>query len=103
MKTKITKTDLKKIYDIACKDWKTKIEKYTLRNPFGEEIEFTEKEIQEMLSASTVEQLPTVKTIFEVVETHEKLKTVEDCINKLSEKDEEVIQLRKLESIKGLS
>ena len=103
MKTKITKTDLKKIYDIACEDWKTKIEKYTLRNPFGEEIEFTEKEIQEMLSASTVEQLTIVKTIFEVVKTHEKLKTVEDCINKLSEKDEEVIQLRKLESIKGLS
>ncbi len=103
MKTKITKSDLKKIYEIACKDWKSKIEKYTLRNPFGDEIEFTEKEIQEMVSVSTEEQLPTVKAVFEVIETFEQLKTVEDCINKLSEKDEEVIQLRKLESVKGLS
>ena len=28
---------------------KSKIEKYTLRNPFGDEVEFTKKEIQEML------------------------------------------------------
>lgn len=103
MKTTITKTELKRIFDISCKDWKTKIEKYTLRNAFGEDIKFSEKEIQEMISACSTEQLPIVKEVFDIIETYGSLKTVEDCINKLTEKDEEVIQLRKLESIKGLA
>lgn len=103
MKTIITKTELKKIYEVACKDWKSKIEKYTLRNAFGEDIEFSEKEIKEMISACSSEQLPIVKKVFNIIETHKSLKTVEDCINKLTEKDEEVIQLRKLESIEGLA
>lgn len=33
----------------------------------------------------------------------EKIKTIDDAINHLGENDEEVVQLRKLESVKGLS
>ena len=103
MKTIIKKSELKSIYDIACPTWKSIIEKYAQRNPFGIEVEFSKQEIHQMIGACTKEQLPIVKSIFEVVETHEELKTIEDCINKLTEEDEEIIQLRKLESIKDLS
>ena len=103
MKTTIKKSELKSIYDIACPTWKPIIEKYAQRNPFDIKVEFSEQEIHQMIGACTKEQLPIVKSIFEVVETHEELKTIEDCINKLTEEDEEIIQLRKLESIKDLS
>ena len=103
MKTIIKKSELKSIYDIACPTWKLIIEKYAQRNPFDIKVEFSEQEIHQMIGACTKEQLPIVKSIFEVVETHEELKTIEDCINKLTEEDEEIIQLRKLESIKDLS
>ena len=103
MKTIIKKSELKSIYDIACPTWKPVIEKYAQRNPFDIEVKFSEQEIHQMIGACTREQLPIVKSIFEVVETHEELKTIKDCINKLTEEDEEIIQLRKLESIKDLS
>ena len=103
MKTIIKKSELKSIYDIACPTWKPVIEKYAQRNPFDIEVEFSEQEIHQMIGACTKEQLPIVKSIFEVVETHKELKTIKDCINKLTEEDEEIIQLRKLESIKDLS
>ena len=100
MKTKIKKSELEKIHNIACNDWKKKIIDYTKRNPFGDEIEFTEKEIKEMLSASTADQLPTVKEVFEVVESYENIKTLDDAIKHLGEKDEEVKALRVLQSVK---
>ena len=103
MKTIIKKSELKSIYDIVCPTWKPVIEKYAQRNPFDIEVEFSEQEIHQMIAACTKEQLPIVKSIFEVVETHKELKTIKDCINKLTEEDEEIIQLRKLESIKDLS
>lgn len=45
MKTTINRTELKKIFDIACETWQPRIEKYAQRNPFGDNIDFSEKEI----------------------------------------------------------
>ena len=64
MKTTITKTELKRIHDIACDAWKSKIIEYTKRNPFGDTIEFTEKEVKEMISASTKKTTPDCKRNF---------------------------------------
>lgn len=96
MKTEIKKSELKKVYDIACPNWQLKIEKYTQRNPFGDSVEFTEKEIEEMISASTPEQLPVVKEVFNVVYTWESIKTLSDTIKYLGQKDDEVILLNQL-------
>lgn len=96
MKTTITRKDLKKIHDIACKDWKAKIEKFGARNPFGGTIDFSAEEIKEMINASTKEQLPIVKEIFNVKESWRSLKTVDDAIKILGDKDEDVIALRSI-------
>src|SRR5690349_3012688 len=98
MKTEITRTELSKIHKIACSQWKPKIEKYANANPFSEKINFTEKEIQEMISACTAEQLPIVKEIFEIKDTWEDIKTLEDACKQLSELDDDVRQLRLLQN-----
>lgn len=97
MKTKITRVELKRIYDIACQSWQPKIEKYAQRNPFGDEIEFSEKEIKEMISACTSEQLPIVKEIFNVTNIWENIKSVNDAIKYLGDSDEEVKILKQLQ------
>ena len=99
MKTAIKKSELKKIYDIACATWQPKIEKYAQRNPFSDEVEFSEKEIKEMISASTLEQVSTVKEVFNITNSWEDIKTVEDAIERLGEKDEDVVALRQLYKI----
>ena len=103
MKTTITKTELKKIYEVACKDWKSKIEKYALRNAFGEDIEFSEKEIQGMVSASDENQLKVVKEVFNIVKSFEKIDSLEEACKYLGESDDEVKQLRILEKVVGLA
>jgi len=103
MKNNITREELKKIHDIACDTWKPKLAKYAQEDPFSETIKFTEKQINEMIKACTDVQLPVVKEIFDVRDSWEDIKTVEDATNKLGEKDEDVIQLRKLESVDGLA
>lgn len=103
MKTTITKTELKKIYEIACKDWKSKIEKFTLRNAFGEDIEFSEKEIQEIISACSSEQLPIVKEVFNIVKSFEQISSLEEACKYLGKSDDEVKQLRILEKVVGLT
>lgn len=102
MKTSITREQLGKIHDIACKDWKLVLAKYATTNPFSPEIKFTEKQINEMVAACTPEQLPVVKEIFEVRDTWEDIKTVEDAITQLGEVDNEVRQLRLLQNIPNL-
>lgn len=102
MKTKITRKDLEKIHNVACQNWKSKIKKYAEANPFSDEIEFTKEQIQEMLTASTEEQLPIVKEVFNVVETFESIKTLEDACKVLGEDDEQVKTLRVLQSVIGL-
>ena len=46
----ITKDGLKEIYDIACGNWKSKIEDYAKRNPFEDKITFTQVEVDEMIN-----------------------------------------------------
>ena len=103
MKTKVTKTELKKIHAIACEPWKAKIENFTLRNAFGEDIEFSEKEIQEMISACSSEQSPIVKEVFNIVESFEQISSLEEACEYLGESDDEVKQLRILEKVVGLA
>lgn len=100
MKTTITRKELQEIFDISCLTWKPKIEKYAGRNIFADTIDFAEKEIEEMVTASTKEQLPTVKRIFNIVDTFESIQSIEDAITYLGESDETVKDLRLLQSIK---
>lgn len=100
MKNNITREELKKIHDIACETWKTKIKDYGSNDPFSAEIKFTEKQINEMIQACDAKQLPVVKEIFDVRDSWEDINSFEDVIKYLGEEDEEVIQLRLLESLK---
>lgn len=63
-KMEITREQLKSIHDVACDGWKKKIEKYAERNPFGNTIEFTQGEINEMFFAATSNQVPILEGIF---------------------------------------
>lgn len=100
MKLEITREQLGKIHSIACADWKSKIEKFASADPFSLEIKFTEKQINEMIEACDSKQLPIVKEIFDVLDTWKDIKTLEDAIKKLGEKDEEAEQLKLLQSLK---
>jgi len=63
-KQSITRAQLKEIHDIACSGWQKKIEEFAQRNPFGDTIEFTDKEVQEMFDAATPSQLEVIKRLF---------------------------------------
>lgn len=97
MKNKITRAELKEIYDIACSGWKTKIEKFGSRTPFLNTIEFSKEEIQEMVDASDSNQILVVKKIFNIVEKSETIKTLQDAIESLGKNDLEVKELIKLQ------
>lgn len=96
MKLEITRKELGKIFDIACKDWKEKINEFGARTPFLETVTFLEKEIQGMLNACTDVQLPIVREIFEIKDITSEIKTFENALTYLTEDDEEVIIYRKL-------
>ena len=96
MKLEIKRTELKKIWEISCEDWKPKLESYAAKDPFSETIKFTEKQINEMIKACTAEQLPVVKKIFDVRDSWEDIKSFEDVIKYLGEDDEDVIEYKKL-------
>nr|DAI89521.1 MAG TPA: hypothetical protein [Caudoviricetes sp.] len=96
MKLEIKRTELKKIWEISCKDWKPKLAKYAQKDPFSETIKFTEKQINEMIKAYTAEQLPVVKEIFDVRDSWGDIKSFEDVIKYLGEEDEDVIEYKKL-------
>jgi hypothetical protein len=61
---KIERKQLQVIYDIACSDWKVKIEGIAKGQPFGDEIELTESQVDEMFKAATKDQLPILEGIF---------------------------------------
>lgn len=61
---KIERKQLQVIYDIACSDWKVKIEGIAKGQPFGDEIELTESQVDEMFKAATLTQLPVLVYIF---------------------------------------
>jgi hypothetical protein len=60
---KVNKSDLGKIHNVACDTWKSKLEKYAQRNPFGDSIELSDSEIDEMFAAATSSQIPVLVSI----------------------------------------
>ena len=64
MKTYLTKiSDLKKIHDVACLEWKTKI-KALVTDPFADHIELSQTQVDEMFKAATTPQLPVLVEVF---------------------------------------
>ena len=59
--------------------------------PEGYEIDQTKSTFEKIVSKQVIKDI------------REKIKTIDDAIKHLGENDEEVVQLRKLESVKGLS
>jgi hypothetical protein len=62
--TTVKKSELEQIHNVACSTWKNKIAELTLRNPFGELVELTQTEVDEMFDAATSSQLPVLNKIF---------------------------------------
>lgn len=56
MNQSILKENLKKIHDVACPTWKEKLTQYAISNPFGNEVELTSDEVNEMFDASDEKQ-----------------------------------------------
>lgn len=88
---KITKENLKAIYDVACSGWKTKIEQYAIKNPFSNEVELTNTEIEEMFNASDDKQKKVLLKFFVREKSSiEIINDFQDAYNSLGESDEEV-------------
>ncbi len=60
----ISRINLKEIHNVACSNWKTKLEDYAKRNPFEDEISLTQIEIDEMFKASDASQIKILKKFF---------------------------------------
>ena len=63
-KQTITRENLGEIAAIACQSWKSKLEEYARRNPYGSTIEFTDSEVDEMFNAADLNQKPTLLKFF---------------------------------------
>jgi hypothetical protein len=61
---KVTREEFKKIYDVACSTWKTKLTEFCHEQTFNDKLEFTHDQIKGMLEASTQSQFPIVKQVF---------------------------------------
>jgi hypothetical protein len=65
----ITRNQMKEIFDIACSDWKFRIEKYTelyQKDMFSNEIILPQSIVKEMFEASNHEQLNVLNKIFNI-------------------------------------
>jgi len=70
---KVTRDEFKKIYDVACYEWKQKLSNLMGEQPFSEKLEFTSQQVKTMLDASTESQKPIVQAVFhEYIEKHNK-------------------------------
>lgn len=63
MKT-IKKSELKKIHDVACSTWQGKITALASRNPWGDDIELSEGEVDDMFAAATSGQKVVLEEVF---------------------------------------
>jgi hypothetical protein len=63
-KQKLTRSQVKEIYDIACADWKKIIDNHIALQPFNDEIEFGNKMVSEMFKAATKDQQPVLQRLF---------------------------------------
>jgi len=55
-------SELKRIHDVACSDWKFKIQ--SMVTPFQDEVFVSNERIEEMLKAATTRQKPVVEDVF---------------------------------------
>ena len=78
MKNEITREEFKQLHSIACPDWKVKLEKMAIKSVFQDTISFDDEEIQLMVNACTKEQLPIVKSLFNITNSWENIKYDED-------------------------
>jgi hypothetical protein len=60
----VKKAELEQIHGVACGEWKTRIAELTLRNPFGDCIELTQTEVDNMFAAATESQRPVLVGVF---------------------------------------
>lgn len=60
----ISRESLGEIAAIACQGWKTKLAEYACRNPYGNMIEFTQAEVDEMFKAAEPNQKPVLLKFF---------------------------------------
>lgn len=80
----ITRENLKAIHDVACTNWKTKLEDYARRNPFNPEIELTKAEIDEMFKVSDASQIKILERFFpRPKDIRDKVKSFLDACNVL--------------------
>ncbi len=61
---KVTRDEFKKIYDVACYEWKQKLSNLIAEQPFNDMLEFTGQQVKAMLEASTKSQDPIVRAVF---------------------------------------
>jgi hypothetical protein len=60
----ISRQEFKKIYDVACTNWKDQLSTWANDHTFKDKLEFTHGQIKLMLEASTQAQLPIVREVF---------------------------------------
>lgn len=58
----ISVSELKRIHDVACGEWKLKIK--SMVTPFQDEVFVSNEQIDEMLKAATTRQMPIVEDVF---------------------------------------
>lgn len=63
MKT-IKKSELKKIHDVACPTWQSKITALANRNPWGDDIELSQEEVDRMFRAASASQTQVLEEVF---------------------------------------
>jgi hypothetical protein len=61
---KVTRDEFKKIWDVACYEWKQKLSNLIAEQPFNDMLEFTKQQIKAMIDASTKSQEPIVRAVF---------------------------------------
>lgn len=61
---KVTRDEFKKIYDVACYEWKQKLSNLIAEQPFNDMLEFTGQQVKTMIDASTKSQEPIVRAVF---------------------------------------
>ena len=61
---KVTRDEFKKIWEVACYEWKQKLSNLIAEQPFNDMLEFTGQQVKTMLEASTKSQDPIVRAVF---------------------------------------
>ncbi len=98
MKITIKKSEFKKLYDIACTNWKPKLDEKLKEFIFNDNIEFEESFVKDMKNACTEDQLKIFKIIFKSYLKTEfdifKYDTYSKVCKALNEKEQTIPYLR---------